>query len=173
MWYSLDLPTLLYCINIHEPVSCLPHLQKAPPTAMPSPNPLSLCGMCTQDTQFTVILSHQNTILSRVTITLQHYKSSGYNNIDAPSYNHCCSEKALSITYPERVFEVLCIQHAMRMDHIFIRGLSGSTIFSHFNYYTVWFSEKVFKHKICFDLLCNVFCNISYSKEQWARYDKN
>jgi hypothetical protein len=36
-----------------------------------------------------------------------------------------------SITYSVRVFVALGIQHAMRMRHIVICGLTGSTIFFH------------------------------------------
>ena len=35
--------------------------------------------------------------------------------------NHCCSGKAVSITYSECVFVALVIQHAMRTRHIFPR----------------------------------------------------
>jgi hypothetical protein len=37
-----------------------------------------------------------------------------------------------SITYSECVFVALGIQHAIRMRHIAICGLSGSTLFFHF-----------------------------------------
>ena len=36
-------------------------------------------------------------------------------NIEARSCNHCCSKKAISITYSECVFVALFIQHAKRM----------------------------------------------------------
>jgi len=52
-------------------------------------------------------------------------------NIAERSCNHNCSEKAIRITYSECVFLALGIQHAMRMRHIVICGLSGSTIFFH------------------------------------------
>ena len=40
---------------------------------------------------------------------------------------HCCSGKAISITYCESVSVTLIIQHAMRMRHIVICGLSSLT----------------------------------------------
>ena len=38
----------------------------------------------------------------------------------------------MSIIYSDCEFVVLVIQHAMRMRHIVISGLSGSTVFFHF-----------------------------------------
>jgi hypothetical protein len=52
-------------------------------------------------------------------------------NTEVRSCNHCYREKAISITYSECVFLALVIQHAIRMRHIVICGLSGSTIFFH------------------------------------------
>ena len=56
-------------------------------------------------------------------------------NIEAPSW------KALSITYSECVFVALG-KHAMRMRHIFIYGLSGSTAFFHIISLMARFSGK-------------------------------
>jgi hypothetical protein len=47
------------------------------------------------------------------------------------SRNHCCRGKAISITHYECVFVALLTQHPMRTRHIFIFGLSSSTIFFH------------------------------------------
>ena len=52
-------------------------------------------------------------------------------NIEASSRNQCCRGKAISITCYECVFVGLISQHAMRMRHIFICGLSGSTMSIH------------------------------------------
>jgi hypothetical protein len=50
---------------------------------------------------------------------------------EALSRKHCFSGKARSITYSKCVFIPLVTQHVMRMHHIVIFGLSGSTIFFH------------------------------------------
>jgi hypothetical protein len=54
-----------------------------------------------------------------------------YRNIEAHSFNHCCSGNAGSMTYSERVFVALRTPHAMRMGHIVICDLSGSTTLFH------------------------------------------
>ena len=50
-------------------------------------------------------------------------------NIEERSCNHCCCRKVINITYPDGASAVLSIQHAMRMRHVVISGLSDSTIF--------------------------------------------
>jgi hypothetical protein len=54
-----------------------------------------------------------------------------YRNTEAPSRNHCCHGKAISIICSECVFVALSIQHAMRMRHVVICGLPGPIIFFH------------------------------------------
>jgi hypothetical protein len=86
--------------------------------------------------------------------------------------NHCCSGKAISITYFECVFVALLIQHAMRMRHIVICGLSGSTKFFQVISQTPDSRIKVIKHKMRVLFLSTTFVrNISSSKNNWARYD--
>jgi hypothetical protein len=53
------------------------------------------------------------------------------SNIEAPSCNHYCSGKAMSIIYSECVFVALFIQHAMSKRHTVVCGLSGPTNFFH------------------------------------------
>ena len=48
----------------------------------------------------------------------------------ALSCKHCCGVNAIRITYSVCVSVALVIQHAMRVRHIVVCGLSRSTIFS-------------------------------------------
>jgi len=45
-------------------------------------------------------------------------------NIEERSYNHCCSGKAINITYSECVFVALVILHAKRTRHIILSSVA-------------------------------------------------
>jgi hypothetical protein len=83
--------------------------------------------------------------------------------MEALSCNHCCSGKALSITYSERVIVALGIQRAMRMRHIVICGLPRSATFCHKRHDF----KKGIEYKMCF-LIFSItffFLNLSHSKK--------
>jgi len=61
--------------------------------------------------------------------TIKQDRQCTYNVTEARSCNHCCSGKAVSVTYSECVFVVLGLQHAMCICRTVICGLPASTIF--------------------------------------------
>jgi hypothetical protein len=65
------------------------------------------------------------TMLTRQTIYVER-------NIGVPSFNHCCSGKAITITYYECVFVAFRIQRVMRMRYIVICCKYRCTTFCHF-----------------------------------------
>ena len=79
------------------------------------------------------------------------------NIIEVHSCNQFCSRKAISITYVKCVFVALGIQRAMRLLHIAICGLPGSTIFSHIISFAALFSKKkVVEYKTCVLILSTI-----------------
>jgi hypothetical protein len=95
-------------------------------------------------------------------------------NIEARSFNHCSSGKAIIITYSECVFVSLGTQHEMRMRRIVICALPPCTIFSHIISQTVRFLQKKrLPITKCVLIFCTTFVwNISHSNKKWGRYDK-
>jgi len=97
-----------------------------------------------------------------------------WRNNEARSCNHCCSE---SITYSECAFVAMLTQHAMRMRHVVICGLSGYIISFHIISQTTCFSggggSGGISEHTCSDFLYKFSLNISRSKKNsWRYYHK-
>jgi len=75
-------------------------------------------------------------------------------NTEARSCTHCCSGKAISITYYETVLINLHIQHAMRMRHSVFCGLSGFAVFFHIISQAARFSGKMLLNIKCVFRIC-------------------
>ena len=71
------------------------------------------------------------------------------------------------------MFVTLGSHHAMRMRHIVICGLSGSTIFFTISHTRYDFRKKNYwTWNVCFDFLYNSVWNMFHSKKKRMRYDQ-
>jgi len=79
-----------------------------------------------------------------------------YRNIETRSCNHCCSGKAVSITYFDCVFVALGIQHGMGLLHIFLSP--RERIFPHYlTKGTILEKTLLDKKNASFDFLYNFY----------------
>ena len=64
----------------------------------------------------------------------------------------------MSITYSERVFVALGIQHGMRMRRIILLSVPPYNIFPHYLINgTIFAGKKVIEHKMCFNVSPCIF----------------
>jgi hypothetical protein len=104
-----------------------------------------------------------------VTISVQDRQFTYKRNIEARWSNCCWQGKALNITYSQRVFVALGIQHSMQMRYIVICGVPCCTLFFYIISYTAQFSKSATKN-VCLDFLYSVCLNASNSEKNEARY---
>jgi hypothetical protein len=73
------------------------------------------------------------------------------HNTKARSLSHCCSGKAISITYSECVSVVLVMQHAMHMRRIILLLVPGwlNHVFPRYLIRDTIFGKNVTEHKMC------------------------
>jgi len=89
------------------------------------------------------------------------------------SCNHCCSVKAVNITYNVHVSVALVVQHAMWMHYIVICGLQCSTSFFVQRITCICWGGGNIDLKMCVDFLCK-FC-VKYFllnevlRERWSK----
>jgi hypothetical protein len=93
--------------------------------------------------------------------------------IEAPSLNHYCCGKAISITYSECTSVALVIQHAQRMRRLVLSSETCLAVpqFSTLSYKLHDLREKSIQHKTCVLTSSTTFVwNIFHPKKNSARY---
>jgi hypothetical protein len=86
------------------------------------------------------------------------------SNIEERSCNHCCSGKAMRITYSECVF----LSSGIFLRHIVMCGLPGGIVLFLINQYDIR-GKKYWAWNACFVFPCNAFY-ITRSKKNWATF---
>jgi hypothetical protein len=99
-------------------------------------------------------------------------KQDRQRNNEVLSCNHCCSEKAMSITYSECMFVALGVQHAMGMRRIVMCPARLYHIFPHYPINGTIFEKTLLNTKCVLIFSTTFVWNISHFKKKWARYDK-
>jgi hypothetical protein len=109
-------------------------------------------------------------------------------NVEAHSFNHCCSGKSISVIYSQCMFLALGIQDAIRVRHIVICVLSGTKIFFHIiswdfrksllNIQRVfWFSLQILSETFLIlrtepDKIRNVYWSTSKAPFFWSHFNE-
>jgi len=83
-------------------------------------------------------------------------------NIEARSFNHCCSGKAVRITYSESVFVASDIQHATRMRRVTLPSVAWPALqffptLSHKRHDFRKKKKKVIEHNMCVLIFSTTF----------------
>jgi hypothetical protein len=88
-------------------------------------------------------------------------------NIEARSCNHCCSGKAMSITYCKCVFVALVIQHAKCMRYVMLYlTVQFFYIFPHYFINGTIFQNKLMNTKCVFRSFSTFVRKVSHSKRK-------
>jgi hypothetical protein len=93
-------------------------------------------------------------------------------NVEERSHNHCCRQKAVSITYSECVFVILVTQHAKHMHHIILSSVACPAVpyFSALLHKWRDFWKNVIEPEVCVLIFSAAFIlKISYSQKNSAR----
>ena len=96
--------------------------------------------------------------------------------IGGRSCNHCCSGKAICVTYSEYVLVALDIQLACACAVLYCHlwPVCLYRIFPHYLIYEKFFEKKVIKHRMCVLIFSTTFdWSISHSKKNWARNNQS
>ena len=85
-------------------------------------------------------------------------------NIKARSRNHCCREKAISITYSECVYVALVIRHSKRTRRVILLSVACLALTIFFRHYLI--NGTIFEKKISYRTqnVCFVFLYKFYLK---------
>jgi len=134
----------------------------------------SLCQCHSTYWCYTVLATNSVTNNTLKKITRQAMYT--YHNTEVCSCNHCCSGKAISITYSECVFIALVIQHAKGMHCILLSNVVCLAVPYFFTISYKWHNfqkKKVVEHNMFVWIFSTTFVwNIPHSKKLTRYYHK-